>query len=84
MRHYEFCVDLMDDNVDDDDDADSTDARFGAVSCAACTEVNFSTSIFLFINLSQPIKQSRFQCVGPSLCQPLLSSWHCSRYDYSR
>ena len=54
MRHYEFCVDLMDDhdNDGDDDDADSTDARFGAVSCAACTEVNFSTSIFLFINLS--------------------------------
>ena len=76
MRHYEFCVDLMDD--DDGADADSSDARFGAVSCAACTEVNFSTSIFLFPNLSHPIKQSRSQYVGPSLRQPVLSAWYCS------
>ena len=41
MRHYEFCVDLMDDDEDED-----TDGRFGVVSCAACTKVNFSTSIF--------------------------------------
>jgi len=35
MKHYEFCVDLID---SDDDDDDGTDERFGAVSCAACTE----------------------------------------------
>merc|ERR1719237_923981 len=36
MRHYEFCVDLIDN--DDGADAESTDTQFGAVSCAACTE----------------------------------------------
>ena len=40
MRHYEFCVDLM-----DGDDDDVTGGKFGAVSCAACTKVNFSTSL---------------------------------------
>ena len=42
MKHYEFCVDLIDGDDDGDDD---TYERFGAVSCAACTEVNFSTFI---------------------------------------
>ena len=46
MRHYEFCVDLIVD--DDDEDDDGVAERFEAVSCEACTEVKFSTSISLF------------------------------------
>ena len=48
MRHYEFCVDLMDDDDDEDDgdDDNGTAGRFGAVSCDACTKVKFSTFIY--------------------------------------
>ena len=54
MRHYEFCVDLIVHDADDDDDDDGIAERFGAVSCEACTEVKFSTSI------------SRFRCKNMS------------------
>ena len=71
MRHYEFCVDLM-----DGDDDDVTGGKFGAVSCAACTKVNFSTSISLFLNLGQPTKPTSILC---RIIPVLTSAVHTAR-----